>query len=354
MAVHFINASDLMGPDWRFLAQVCDDPGLTWETVSGQPRGVIERRIRRPNLGRYRAAFEAARGARRGVRPAVLVSHLPRMAAATNIARRIICPRVPHVAFAFNFTELPKGASRELLARALRGVDEFVVFSRFERALYADLFGIPESRIRFLPWAMDVPSPGSESPLPPEILAQGYICAIGGEGRDYALLAEVMRSRPALRLIIVARPHSISAIDFPPNVITFTNLPSAQTWRIAVDSRGLVIPLKTEATACGHITMVGAQFLGLPLIVTRSRGVEDYVVGEETAQTVPAGDDSALGIALDRIGAEPQAVARMAAAAQARAEAENSLVVWGDYFRRVAERFGGSPDHAPATDGRRM
>ena len=68
MAVHFINASDLMGPDWRFLAQVCDDPGLTWETVSGQPRGVIERRIRRPNLGRYRAAFEAARGARRGYR----------------------------------------------------------------------------------------------------------------------------------------------------------------------------------------------------------------------------------------------------------------------------------------------
>lgn len=337
--MRFINASDLAGPDWRFLAPVCDDPDLIWDAVSGRPRNRLERAIRRPSLARWRAATEAARAARAARGPALLVSHLPLMAAATNVMRRALCPGVPQVAFAFNFTDLPRGRRRALLARTLRGIEEFVVFSRFERPLYAAELGIPEARIRFLPWAMERPVPGPENPLPAEVTAAGYLSAIGGEGRDYALLAEVMRQRPGLRMVVVARPYSIAGIAFPANVTVFTNLPGPVTWRIAADSRALAIPLRTEETACGHITMVGARLLGLPLIVTRSRGVEDYV-SAETALVVPAGDGAALGAALDRIGAEPQAVARMAAAAQARAEAENTLASWIGYFRALAERFG--------------
>lgn len=337
--MRFINTSDLAGSDWRFLAPVCDDPGLSWDVVLGQPRNRLERAIRRPHLGRWRAAAEAARAARSTANSAMLVSHLPMMAVATNVMRRVFCPGVPHIAFAFNFTDLPQGKRRAFLTRALAGIDEFVVFSRFERGLYAETLGLPEARIRFLPWAMEAPIPGPESPLPPDLRARGYLSAIGGEGRDYALLAEVMRARPDQRMVIVARPYSLSGIRFPENVTVFTNLPGPVTWRIAADARALAIPLKTETTACGHITMVGAQLLGLPLIVTRSQGVADYVTPDQTAQIVPAGDAAALGAALDRVLEDPADLQRMAAAAKAKAQVENALSTWVAYFSDLATRF---------------
>lgn len=336
--MRFLNISDLTGPDWRFLEPFCDDPALSWDIFLGQPRNFLERMIRRPNLGRWRAAFEVAQAGRAANQPVTLVSHLPRMTAATNMMRRMLCPKVPHVAFAFNFTDLPQGMSRAWLDRAFGGIDEFVVFSRFERSLYATEFGIPVTRIRFLPWAMETPLPGPDSPVPEDVRRQGYLSAIGGEGRDYALLAEVMRARPALQMVVVARPHSIGGINFPKNVTVFTNLTGPVTWRIAADSRALVIPLKTDKTACGHITIVGAQLLGLPLIVTGSRGVEDYVSADVTAKVVPAGDGAALSAALDGVLEDPHPVHRMANAAQAKARVENSLSGWVEYFQGLAER----------------
>lgn len=336
--MRFLNTSDLAGPEWRFLAPVCDDPTLSWDVFLGRPRNRLERAVRHPAPARWRAATEAAWAARTTAQPTALVSHLPAMAAATNVMRRALCPAVPHIAFAFNFTKLPQGIRRSFLTRALVGIDEFVVFSRFERPLYAAELGIPEDRIRFLPWAMDAPQPGPQTPLTAEVRARGYLAAIGGEGRDYALLAEVMRARPDQRMVIVTRPYSITGIRFPENVTVFTNLPGPDTWRIAADAQALVIPLLSDTTACGHITMVGAQLLGLPLIVTRSRGVEDYVTGK-TAQMVPAGDGAALGAALDRGLEYPTAMAGMAAIARVKAETENALATWVAYFRDVAQLF---------------
>lgn len=329
--MHVISTSDLLGPDWQFLAPVCTDPNLTWETHSGRPRNALERMIRHPALARWRAAATAARSAR-ARDDAVLVSHLPGMAAATNLMRRAICPKTRHIAFAFNFTDLPQGRRRAWFRHALRGIDEFVVFSHFERPLYAAHFGISEDRIRFLPWAMERPVPGPHNPVQ-DIVAAGYLCAIGGEARDYALLADVMRRKPEVPLVIVARPYSIAGLTFPPNVRVFTNLPAPETWRIAVDSRGLLIPLKTDTTACGHITLVGAQLLGLPLVITRSRGVEDYVTDGETARLVTAGDADALEAAIGKLGGDPEATRAMAQRARIQAEKRSTVGTWVEYFR---------------------
>ncbi|MFY8151969.1 MAG: hypothetical protein ACOVOI_07765, partial [Hyphomicrobiales bacterium] len=281
-----ISATDLMRPEWRFLADASDDPSLVWRTHSGLPRNTLERLIRRPSLGRWRAALEAALDARRN-RDALLVSHLPLMAAATNLFRRLLCPRIRHIAFAFNFTDLPTGWRRRFLSWAFRGIDEFVVFSRFERERYAAHFGIPIDKLHFIPWVMDAPVPGSVNPARD---LKPYLCAVGGEGRDYPLLVEAMQDLPHLRLVIVARPHSLAGVTVPANVMLLTNRPVQETWTIAAESEGMVLPLKTDTTACGHITLVGAQLLGLPLAITRSRGVADYVEDGETALSMEPGD----------------------------------------------------------------
>ena len=333
--MHVVSATDLMDRDWRFLAHHGDVPGVTWATHSGMPRNALERRVRRPHLGRYRAALSAVLEARR-TPGALLVSHLPLMGAAVNALRRGLCPDVPQVGFSFSFTELPEGRRRRALSRALRGITECVVFSRFEQALYSAHFDMDPDAFRFLPWAMDPPEAG---PLNPTGLSGAYLCAIGGEGRDYRLLARVMRDLPRIAMVVVARPASVAGIDFPANVRVHVNLPAAQTWRIARDSRGLVIPLAGEDTACGHVTLVGAQLLGVPLAITRTRGVADYV-DDANALVVPAGDARMLRLAVTALLDDPAGSQARAAAARERARRESDPRRWVAYLGEIGRRFG--------------
>ena len=41
--MHVISASELMGPGWRFLADVAEGSEVGWSTVSGQPRNHLTR-----------------------------------------------------------------------------------------------------------------------------------------------------------------------------------------------------------------------------------------------------------------------------------------------------------------------
>ncbi|WP_227271829.1 glycosyltransferase [Roseobacter weihaiensis] len=330
--MHFINISDLAGPTWRFLEPLSTDPQVSWSMHYGRPRNWFEKSVPRPALGRYRAAWMAAHAAR-GRTDAVLVSHLPRVSAATNRARRWLCPDTPHIAFAFNFTDLPQGRDRARLTRGLRGIDAYVVFSRFEQAQYPAYFDLPPDRVHYLPWTMEPPLPGPDSPVTG---STPYLCSIGGEGRDYALLAQAMAALPRQRMVIVARPYSVAGIAFPDNVEVFTNLPKQQTWRVAADSLGLVVPLQSDQTACGHITIIGGQLLGLPLLVTRSRGVEDYITEGQTGLLMAAGDKAGMIKALRHLAEDRPAAQALGQAARIKARQDNSPAVWLEYFNAVA------------------
>src|SRR6056297_1795931 len=337
--MRFINTSDLAEPSWRFIEPFCSDDDISWEFHIGRPRNTLERLVPRPNLARWRAAGTAALSARRQDQPSVLVSHLPRIGAATNIFRRAFCPNVPQIAFAFNFTDLPTGTDLVRMRKSLSGIDEFVVFSNFERGLYSRHFGIEETCFRYLPWAMEAPKPGPTHPRPD---LDNYFCAIGGEGRDYALLAQAMRKMPETKMIIVARPYSIKGIEFPDNVVVFTNLSAGETWRIASDSAGMVLPLRSGETVCGHITLVGAQLLGLPLVVTRSVGIEDYVRDRENVLLIQSGSSEEIIAAVQELKKNPQLADSLGQAASSIAGRDNSSDAWVSYFDEKATEIKGS------------
>lgn len=332
MARTILNTTDLMDPEWQFLRPKMPDPAYTWEThttraQAGLPGGVRMRRIQ--------ACLHAVRTAQRSESP-ILISHLPNMAALTNLARKIFAQRVPQIAFAFNFTDLPSGIRRAAYTRALRGIDEMVVFSSHEQSLYAEHLGIPSDRIRFLKWAMDAPKPGPRSPEVPD---GPYVCAIGGEARDYALLAHAMRALPRHHAVIVARPYSVTGIDFPDNVQVHLNLPPETTWRLAVDSLGMVLPLRSRETMCGHITFVAAQLLGIPMVVTDTLGLQDYIAPETVFRTVPAKDLEALSSAIQDLYTQRDAAVCIATAGRTHARTENKLDHWVAYLQDAVERM---------------
>jgi len=258
------NISDLTSAGAVFV----DGPaGTVWSDFSGLPANSLERRVTKPRLSRIRAAFQGV--AQSAGHP--IISHLPGMTTAVVEAQAILRNRSPHLAFSFNFTDLPVGFNRLRMTKAFARVVRFCVYSAFERKLYSDYFKIPPERFVQCLWAQRTPVVSSV----PATDIKRYVCAIGGEGRDYATLIEAARKLPDLQFILVVRPHSIQC-DVPSNVEVRCNVESSIAWRLAVDSILMVLPLRSEVTCCGQITLVSAEQLGIPIVTSTSHATSEY------------------------------------------------------------------------------
>ena len=84
--------------------------------------------------------------------------------------------------------------------------------------------------------------------------------------------------------------------------------------------------------------MVGAQHLGVPLIVTRSTAVVDYV-SDETARLVAAGSQGELIAALVELVEDRETVVRRRDRARAQAADQNCPLVWVKYLTDACQRL---------------
>jgi glycosyltransferase involved in cell wall biosynthesis len=296
-----ICCADFADPRWRWIEGPLSDTGIRFEFVRAVPRNLIERRISFLNLARIRGSFEAVRLARKNKADA-LVTHGPALAAWSAFFARFFRLKIPIVAHSFNFTELPNGLKRPALGWMLSKVDRLVVFSHLERSLYAKAFNLPEDRFDVIYWGVKPPDVDSiDAPL--ELGA--YVCAIGGNARDYGTLLDAARLMPHIRFVCVVRPNNLRGFDIPPNVTVHTNLPSGQAMNILVHSRFMVLPLLHSEVPCGHVTIVAAMHLGKALVITDSEGVRDYVQDGFNAMTIPPRSVAALAEAIERLWNAP-------------------------------------------------
>ena len=289
--MRIVNVAELAAPGWRFVAD--EVPG-DWRFHNATPRNAVERLIRRPRLARYRAALAAAVQAHD---TDVLLSHMPIMTAATADISRLLGRRPRHMAISFNFTDLPNGRRRTWMARALRRVERFLVYSRAEARLYPELFGLPPQRFHFLHWPMATPVAGPR----PAFLPAEYAIAAGGEARDHATLIAAARLLPQVPLVIATRPGLVDRAALPPHVTLAENLAGPDFWAAVAHARLSLVPLRDERTNCGHITLVGSQLLGSPIVATRSAGIADYVEDGVNATLVPPHDPAALAVAIEAL-----------------------------------------------------
>lgn len=310
-----INVPDISPADDAFTRLPTRHP-LNWVRLSGLPSNVLERHVRGVRVSRYRAAAQAVLAAGKDC---FVISHLPLMTAAVAHLLRVRGRRVPHLGFAFNFTKLPGGRRHAYLRNALSRVDQLTVFSSYEKTLYAEHFDIDPSRFVPVIWTQGAPPVQAEPGID---LKTPYLCAIGGEGRDFALLIETAkRLEPGITMVIIARPHSLAGLSIPDNVTVLANIPLARTWRIAQDSMGVLVPLLDRDTCCGHITVVSAKLLGLPLVTTWAHATWEYVRHRPASLVCEPGDAKAFISLANQLVAETD-VLRLAAQSAVAAEQE--------------------------------
>lgn len=325
-ALRVVNVADLspVGEPFVELLSVGDRP-VEWTRYSGLPANALERVVPRPRVSRYRAAWQATNAARDA---AVLVSHLPRMSAAVADAARLRRIRTPHLAFSFNFTQLPASAARARFRRSLASVDQFCTYTGFEADLYAEVFAIPRARFQPVRWTQSVPVPGAVHPM---LLPSGpFVAAVGGEGRDFAMLIAAARALPEVPFVVIARQTPL-LMDPPPNMTVHFNLPYATCWGIAARAAAALVPLRDADTCCGHITLVSARMLGLPIVTTRSRGTDEYTQGFAGTTLVPAGSVEGWVEAIRAIIADPDMARATAASDQVEAAMLYDRAHWGAY-----------------------
>jgi glycosyltransferase involved in cell wall biosynthesis len=315
------------------------DLPLEWEFFHREETSFLERKVRTPDLALMRACWRTIEALRqRGAD--LLVTHDPRATfwCAYFAARRGLTVR--HLACSFNFARLPRGLKFRFMKRAFARVDRFVVYSHAERDLYADYFDLPRSRFEVKLWGVGKPAvagPPPDARSEPEEVQ--YLCAIGGNRRDYASLMAAMAQLPQIPMIVVMRPHNLRGLVVPPHVTVRCDIPFPEAMRVLQRSRFMVLPLDSDTVPCGHVTLVAAMHLGKTFVVTRSAGIADYLsdpdIGRPHGVSCETGSPQALAEAIRALWEDPARIRQFAENGKAFAQTyctEESMV---EHFRSV-------------------
>jgi len=292
---------DLMGPNFTISGRPLEWTGYSMAANSPQPEA----------LARLRGAWALAADARKQPYD-LIVSHGPWTTAWTEWFAGAATAKAKHLAFSFNYTDLPTGIRKSLMKKAFSKVDAFAVFTDAEQGLYADMFGLDQSMFLRAPWGVSAPL----TELEPRTIEGPYIAALGGEARDYEVLCDAARALPKIHFVVVARPHNFDGLNPPPNLETRFNLPFNEAWGIIQRAEAALIPLRSRDTPCGLVTLVGSMHLGKAQIVTDAAGAADYISDGVTGLLVPPRDSNALAEAITKVAENPVLAAEIGTAAK--------------------------------------
>jgi hypothetical protein len=302
---------------WQWFA--ADTTGKArWQFHTEEPRSFLERLIQRPKLSRIMGAVRCVRSAKRE-RAVAIAAHSSISTFWTAIAMRLFGQSTPLLSFSFHFPELPTGPRRWIMTKAFAQVRRFTVHSEPERERYANHFGLPLERFDLVRWGVAPPQPADPNEAP--IVSGSYICALGKDGRDYPPLIRAMESLPELTLVVVAQPGNLAGVVPPKNVKLFCDIPWNQAMNILRYSQFMALPLETNETSCGHITLVLAMFCRKAIVATDSSGIADYFPANYDSPKVQAKDIDGWAESLRAMASDPARRERCAALAEPFAHA---------------------------------
>ncbi|MGV6858298.1 MAG: hypothetical protein ACWA5X_04930 [bacterium] len=276
--------------DWQWLPGKWNKE-IEWTTISNAQTPLLDK-VKKPFLARYLACLRTVLAAKRQ-KADVIVVHGTIIATWVALLAKALRVKTPVLAFAYTiplWNESSKG--RQAFFRlGAKYIDRFLMFSSIETRTYPKVLSVDPARFDMIHWAMT--RPDVDTSAKPSVKGR-YICAVGGEGRDYSTLIEAMRGLPDIRLAIVARPQNVAGIDIPENVELFTDIPYSHAMNIMVNSEFTVLPLLSSTVPCGHGTLIAGFLLKLPTIVTASKAMEDYGEAEKTVLTHVERDPKSL------------------------------------------------------------
>ena len=183
-------------------------------------------------------------------------------------------------------------------------VDRVIVYSRFEVEHYSRLFQVDKPLFVYAPLT---------PPTPPQLdtTERGYIFSTGSSNRDYDLLIGAL-AHTRHRLVIAC--NSLPQPEAK-NIRVLHNTFNSDMLAHMAGADIVVVTLSDPNISSGQLVVLQAMSLGKPVIVTRSRGLEDYVADNVTGIVVDS-DPSQLLQAVDTLQSDLHLRRRMGQAAR--------------------------------------
>ena len=182
--------------------------------------------------------------------------------------------------------------------------------SSAEVGFIARRFGIPESKLRFVPMYTTLERP-ERAPH-----NEGYVLSIGRTLRDWStLLRAAPRFKAPLRLV-AGRDDRLPE-PIPPAVQLFRDIPLEAGRDLMRRAAVVVVPLLPAERSTGQVVLFEAMAMGKPVVATRATGTVDYVRDGENGLLVEPGDVSELADAVNRLLDNPDLAQRLAEVAWA-------------------------------------
>ncbi len=188
-------------------------------------------------------------------------------------------------------------SKRWLYQRLLRKADLLTVQCEANRAIAVQV--LPDARVEIVHYGIDldkmIAARLRPSHKPIRILSLGR-----DMHRDWATLIAATARRPEFEVCIGARKISPKAIAHSENLI-LVKPTSAQLAELYAWADVVVIPLHPNIHISGITVLTEATLFGVPVICTRTGGLEEYF-SDESVSYVPPRDSEALRRAINQLG----------------------------------------------------
>lgn len=257
----------------------------------------------------------------------------------------LLPPQVKHIAILLN-TMAPQWLSAIRLLNLQKRWSHIIVYSRSEALALRTELSIHPTRISSVLNYVDLDF-FNPNDIPVDTGAPPFIMSQGLAKRDYPTLIRAMQQLPH----VTCKISAVSAWDkfkagyeemeIPSNVQLESFNHPFLIKKVTAQSRFVVVPLRmdTGMWCAGSTTVMQAQAMGKPVVVSYLPGIAEYVRHGETGYVVKGNDPEAMAEAIDRLWKDPQLTAEMGRNAQQWMCENFSLEKYVDRFSSLIRKM---------------
>ncbi len=166
----------------------------------------------------------------------------------------------------------------------------------------------------------------------------GYVLAVGQEQRDYDTLLQALEGT-GIRVVIVASSLWSSKNAKPDEngmATVLRNIPYRELRTLYARARLVAVPLFDVDYAAGVNTILESMAMAKPVIVSRTKGIKDYIVPGETGMFVSQSNPEAWRETILSLWDDPAQRRQLGANARQRVQESMNLDVYVDRVEAIA------------------
>lgn len=244
--------------------------------------------------------------------------------------------RKPHIGI---FSWISKSKKAIILKQVQSHFDRIVLMSSSQKDFAINTIGIPENKIAFLRWPVDL-----KFWRPMNIGPTDLICSVGREMRDYGTLISAVKDIDIKCHIAAggltmnnkndAWIQQIGGLDQLPSNITVGKKTYPELRELYARSKFVVIPILPTDTDNGTTSILEAMAMGKAVICTKTEGQRDVIQDGKNGIFVPPKNPETLRKAIEYLLANPDVAVEMGKKGRKFVESFHSL---DDYVLKIQE-----------------